>query len=659
MAIIPLTPTPPTDYNTKQYAIIAGTEGGGISPSASRLYGPWESEDDFLEYLQLITGDNNPTIPEGVTIGVRKDDGTIVKETWVVSSETGGYWRQDAWSMGVICLAGVASEGISKETSTSTVGTSENIYYYEDINRFGLSTDGGVTFYPIWQNYTEFGDLDENDTVLPFNGRLYAVPSSGQMLLGTDADLEDIEGGISNELVAEIERLKALNIRFSGNTLSIYDEDSQTTKSYDLDQGGSSTAGYTYEISPNSALAIAGFATETIRLVITPTGGSLIDDVGPAYSIGVKTGPSVVAVYGIQRVTSNNQWIITANVRSLSVGSATIAVTVGGVETDIAVTVSAVAVESIKYVASSLAFNGTNTITGQLQYSPANATFSAVTINTADKDNDHSASPSGMYSTRVSGITSGTVSDINHTTATFNFSVVLDAYNYHTSSNHYLYSTSTGTRLGRLNFVFDSSISLLVTEDQTANPIYFPSYKFDTTGAAERVDVTLPAASCSTSGYDSITSFTYVTPSAGITPYRIIKNAAANVAMVAGFAGLNWDDEIYIDLNQHITSDRCYVMVRIKDSNGNILLPKDGTSDNEFVVSHEQYFFQPPVYNAAQCIIAGNGNAYIKLAHLVGVTTENNKYTLDNTATDMKIEVCFQGVNTGTTTGPIVWIKKN
>ena len=269
------------EYYPLQFGALAGTDdGSGIAASASRLYGPWESEAAFLAFLREATEEQNPTIPVGTIAAFAKDGGGYEVKKWEQPIGSPGFWSTAPFKQRVIVIAGVRSksESISLNTSTTLIGDETNIYYFEaddeeDFGVLGLSSDG-LRYYPVWGNYSDFG-TNESGNVLPFNGMLYVCPSTGQLFLSSDQELETAEGGLSPEDQRELDRLKALGIDLKGNTLYIGGQ------TFDLvNQGVSYTYGkpsvqlvYPAYISADGGNNI-GFTSITITQVKTGSDGS-------------------------------------------------------------------------------------------------------------------------------------------------------------------------------------------------------------------------------------------------------------------------------------------------------------------------------------------------------------------------------------------------
>lgn len=203
---------------------------------------------------KVIVGDGNIQLNNAIVITDTKDSGTLIPGT------------------------------------SSNEGSESNIYYYKDLGIFGLSTDGGKTYYKHWTNEDEFGQYtiwDANYSggiyngnlqgVTPYNNRIYIVKNTGEIKLGTDKDLDDmgsnppdlteaqqdaIDSGITKDKVAaldaiigagltaddiaELKRLKGINIVYTSSTDKLTLSDGSTRKGYDLSGQGGSPSETTY-----------------------------------------------------------------------------------------------------------------------------------------------------------------------------------------------------------------------------------------------------------------------------------------------------------------------------------------------------------------------------------------------------------------------------
>ena len=282
---------------------MTGDGEGGIAPSASKLFGPWESEEALTTFL---TGAD---IPNSLVAAFYEEDGTATIKQWVkpADEDAVGYWRELFKGKCVVYIAGVMESATKKMASSIEDGTKDDVYYIESTGSLGL-VGGGlqtsiVEYWPIWKNCLEYGTLDEDGNVLPFDGMLY-VTKTGRVFLGTSAEIVDVYGGglvdldegqqealdsgITKELVqrlealatltdaeiAELKKLRAMNIEFSAtnDVLSITDRTTSTRRSISLTGG---------EDAPEPVTRTYG--TPTISFGYTQ-GGASIGSAGGSYN---------------------------------------------------------------------------------------------------------------------------------------------------------------------------------------------------------------------------------------------------------------------------------------------------------------------------------------------------------------------------------------
>lgn len=288
----------------KQYPFMTGDGEGGISPSASKLYGPWDSEADLIAFL------NGAAIPNGLIAAFRNGDGTMTIKKWRKPTDAEGYWRNEVVGAGVIHIAGVIENAARQERQSYNMdGDDTNIYYIRQSGFLGrvLTRVGNAYLYsPMWKNMLDYGTLDENDNVVPFDNALY-VTRDGQMYLSTSEDIQDLAGGglgdlttsqraaldsgITSEMVTslaslldlgiskadidELKRLKEMNIVYDSTeeTLAMTDPDTDDRNEYPLTSEGGDVVGYTYgtptiSLSYGTSNSISGAAGQYLPAIV-------------------------------------------------------------------------------------------------------------------------------------------------------------------------------------------------------------------------------------------------------------------------------------------------------------------------------------------------------------------------------------------------------
>ena len=234
---------------------------GDIAPSVSKLFGPWANEAELVAFLSdpEVTGEEGVSIsiPDAtISAFVNASGGYDVKIWEHNEGIADGRWRTLIKGKGVIHIAGVIEDPCtSMAMTTNSEATSKDIYYIKEDNRLGYMLENGTNYYPVWKNYADFGSFD-NDHVKPYDGQLY-VTDDGQMYLGTTAVIDEdgggsyifnsdqlaaINSGITAELVAELQRLKDMNIRYDStdHSLTLTDKNVSPveTNTYDLENSG-------------------------------------------------------------------------------------------------------------------------------------------------------------------------------------------------------------------------------------------------------------------------------------------------------------------------------------------------------------------------------------------------------------------------------------
>lgn len=275
-----------TDYGVIEKKLIRA-DANGVYASTDAWYGPWDSVDAFYEYLGSILGKavTDSDIPNATQIAVKIGGGNIVSLRWVkpTDSSLSGYWKEESTGKGIIHIAGVIDNAtFQPRTDYSLEGDDSNIYYIKQSGFLGrvLTKVGSAYLYSQkWKNCLDYGTLDENGNVVPFDGRIYAT-KGGQVFLCTSEDIQELAGGdlgnlttsqraaldsgITAEKVAKIDefiglnitaaevnelrRLREMNIVYDSTeeTLAMTDPDTDERNEYPLTSEGGEAASYTY-----------------------------------------------------------------------------------------------------------------------------------------------------------------------------------------------------------------------------------------------------------------------------------------------------------------------------------------------------------------------------------------------------------------------------
>lgn len=269
------------DYGVIEKKLIRA-DANGVYASTDAWYGPWDSVDAFYEYLGSILGKTvtDSDIPNATQIGVKREGGDMTLLRWVKPTDDSipGYWK-DCGSGRLIYIAGVVDNAAMQPRSNFDIeGDATNVYYIKQSGFLGrvLTRVGNAYLYSQkWKNCLEYGTLDANGNVIPFDGAIY-VTSEGRMYLSTSADIQDLSGGglggltesqlealnsgidsdmtdrlkellaigITAEEIAELRRLKAMNMVYDSteDTLAMTDaENNGTRKEYYIGEAGEET----------------------------------------------------------------------------------------------------------------------------------------------------------------------------------------------------------------------------------------------------------------------------------------------------------------------------------------------------------------------------------------------------------------------------------
>lgn len=233
-------------------------DSNGLHPSIESTFGPWDSIEAFEEWLGGMG--SSVSIPNGLPIAVKGSDGRISIKRWTVPNVPNAvpYWKNESGESPVIPIAGVIEVGRSKGSSSIDEGNSSNVYYIENHEVLGLvpsgsTSDSVVEYYPIWKGCLEYGVVG-NGEVTPLENKLYLDTSTGQLFYASDSEVDPYISDDIEELLDEVRRLKGYNIRFSGDSLIVYDATSKTDKVYNLAEGREESGEDEYE-TPQITLA--------------------------------------------------------------------------------------------------------------------------------------------------------------------------------------------------------------------------------------------------------------------------------------------------------------------------------------------------------------------------------------------------------------------
>ena len=280
------------DYQLIENTLINTTGEGALLPSLSRCFGPWDSTAAFESYLSSSFRISTSSIPVGLEIGVKiasNAGGTqfaVQRYEWAKPAgiNGSGYWKLKDIIPHVIEFAGIVIDPVVISSSTMAQCTKDMVFYNEEDGTFVATTNGGNSYFSLWNNYFDYGMVDDG-SVYPHEGKLYIDSSTGQMFYATSGELSPYGGGsgISSELLEELERLKTLNIRFSGNSLIIYDETEGKDKSYNLARGGEESDEDVYDtptisLSYTTPISYQDSSTNNPTILVeqdyTPAGGT-------------------------------------------------------------------------------------------------------------------------------------------------------------------------------------------------------------------------------------------------------------------------------------------------------------------------------------------------------------------------------------------------
>lgn len=221
--------------------------------------GPWDTIEAFETWWNETT--DGEALEAGVVIGVRNDT-NVDRYCWLIPTGSSGYWKKLDYLGSIIEFAGVVSDVNVTLSVYNIAGNRATVFYDETTGTFIIRA-ANLKYYSDWKNFHEFGELDEDERVYPYEGKIYVNITTGQLFYATSNELSPVEGGgisldddqqaavdsgITAELVDELKRLKAMNIRYvrSKDELTITDasvEDvTEGTQTYDLSEGGGSTS---------------------------------------------------------------------------------------------------------------------------------------------------------------------------------------------------------------------------------------------------------------------------------------------------------------------------------------------------------------------------------------------------------------------------------
>lgn len=249
----------------------------GLHPSIESTFGPWDSIEAFEEWLGGVG--SSVSIPNGLPIAIKGSDGKISIRRWTVPDNPNfpPYWKKENNESPVIPIAGIIETGRSKAATSILEGNSSNVYYISNHGVLGLVTSGSsssgsvIEYYPCWKGCLEYGIDDGEGYVVPFEGKLYLDTSSGQLFYASTNEIDPYVADDTEELFEEIRRLKSLNIRFSGDSLTLYDSVSRTDKTYNLSRGGSEESSEDEYGIPVIALSYSGSINSNGTNTISPT----------------------------------------------------------------------------------------------------------------------------------------------------------------------------------------------------------------------------------------------------------------------------------------------------------------------------------------------------------------------------------------------------
>ena len=330
--------------------------------------GPWDSIDAFTEWWNGAT--RNRPIPAGTVIGVT--EGTNVgKWCWIVPEGSSGYWKNLDYVNSVIEFAGVVSDITITLQTYSAEGSRATVFYDEATGTFVVKS--GSKYYSAWQNGYSYGAID-GGRIYPHEGKLYVDISTGQVFYATSNELEPAPGGsIDSELLAELQKLKAMNIRFNDGVLTMYDATANRDKQYNLDEqvvvsygtpsisfgyGTITSNGGTYSPDENNRLIVTQDVYHNGSLYDTLTYQTVTSLKNAATSVGFTvsgTGFSVNSSTGILTVQANSG-------SSERTGSVTLGVVLNGVQAAATIELTQPAASVTTLTASEIIYDTTSVV---------------------------------------------------------------------------------------------------------------------------------------------------------------------------------------------------------------------------------------------------------------------------------------------------------
>jgi len=114
----------------------------GVSPRLDAQYGPWDSHNDYLDWIRGLVGDPNYNPKSGVEIGVYQPDGTVKDYKWQKPTDGEGYWETSDPEVGDISGAvyfnTIAAMKVSPDLKAGDIAITKGYYSAND--------GGGSTF---------------------------------------------------------------------------------------------------------------------------------------------------------------------------------------------------------------------------------------------------------------------------------------------------------------------------------------------------------------------------------------------------------------------------------------------------------------------------------------------------------------------------------
>lgn len=108
----------------------------GVSPRFDAQYGPWDSPNDYLDWIRGLVGDPNFNPKSGVEIGVNQPDGTVKDYTWQKPTDGEGYWETSDPEVGDISGAvyfnTIAAMKASPELKAGDIAITKGYYSAND-----------------------------------------------------------------------------------------------------------------------------------------------------------------------------------------------------------------------------------------------------------------------------------------------------------------------------------------------------------------------------------------------------------------------------------------------------------------------------------------------------------------------------------------------